>query len=200
MTVFRRLIKCGFLVVVLMFASTVMRADSINYTFAGTGSGTLNGSSFSNDAFTVSINGDTANVAFQNDLGAFAIENLAGTIALSGIGTASFTAPLFVFGGNGADEIGFGNLSQGNLIAAFSTGQGLASYELASNFGPVPIINNNLIQFSGVATSLGLLGYATMSNVTFQSTVSPVPEPSSMLLLVTGLLGVTLMFRRKVVG
>jgi hypothetical protein len=70
-TIFHHLTKCGCLVVVLMFVSGVMHANSINYTFAGIGSGTLNGSSFANDAFTVSINGDTSNVAFQGNLGQF---------------------------------------------------------------------------------------------------------------------------------
>jgi hypothetical protein len=198
-TIFHHLAKCGWLVVVWVFMSGVMHANSIDYSFAGIGSGTLNGISFTNDAFAVSIHANTSNVAFQSNLGQFGIENLSGTITLSGMGTASFTASLFVFGGNGFDVIGFGNFSQGNLIADINTGKGFASYNLASNFGPIAISNSNPSQFCGVATSLGALCYKTMSNLTFQSTVavSAVPESSSMLQVGTGLIGLAAVLRRR---
>jgi PEP-CTERM motif len=166
------------------------KAALINYSFTGTGSGTLDNLGFVDAPFAVSINADTNDVAFQPSLGAFGILNLGGTIDITGVGVATFTLPLFIFGGNGLDAVGFGNLdANGNLIAIFQTGLGLATYDLASNFGPVTGTNANLSQFQNVATDLGTLGFTTMSEVTFVSTVTGVPEPSSFVLSGAGILG-----------
>jgi len=174
-----------------------VQAFPINYSFTGTGSGTVGVAGFNDAAFTVSIDADTNDVAFQSSLGAFGILNLGGTIDITGVGVAGFTLPLFVFGGNGLNAIGFGNFSQGNLIAIFEPGLGLAGYDLASNFGPVTSANDNLDQFANVATSLGTLTYSTMSDVAFVSTINAVPEPSTLVLLVSGLAGLVAWRRRR---
>jgi hypothetical protein len=141
------------------------------------------------------VNVDTADLAFQGSLGSQGYINLSGTIDIAGPGTASFTAPLFVFGGNGCDCLGFGNFSQGNLIAFFGAGQGIPGYDLASGFGPVVGTNSNLNQFQNVATDLGTLGFTSMSPVTF--TASDVPEPPAGALSALSLAGVLAAYIRS---
>ncbi|MEO8223857.1 MAG: hypothetical protein ABI661_03555, partial [Gammaproteobacteria bacterium] len=76
---------------------SAVHAASINYLFSGTGSGSLGGNAI-NGAFTVSVNADSNDVAYQSSLGAFGLVNLSGTINIAGTGVATFTAPLFIFG------------------------------------------------------------------------------------------------------
>ena len=163
----------------------------ITYFFSGTGSGTLGGVVFTDRTFLTTILANTDDVAFQASLGAFGILGLGGQIAIDGQPATTFNAPLFVFGANGSDAIGFGNFTQGNLITTFDGGLGLAAYDLRSNFGPIVATNVALNQFHDVATSGGVLTFDQMSQFTFSaSTVASVPEPTAVLLVATGLLGV----------
>jgi hypothetical protein len=177
-----------------MFSFTVVagHASPINYSFTGTGTGSIDSTSFTNSSFEVSINGNTANVMVQPSLGgALGILNLPGTIEIAGIGLLTFSDPLFVFGGIPNDEIGFGEFFQGNLIVISASGSGLATYDLKSDFGPVTGTNLFLNQFHGVTTNQGELTFTAMSPATFVADLSPVtsiPEPSHLLLLGFGLL------------
>lgn len=182
----------GIVLMLVVFSSNTSQATPISYSFTGTGSGDIASSAFTDTSFSVTINADTNDVAFQPSLAWFGIVGLTGTIDISGIGLASFTRPLFVFGGKGMDVIGFGNEDNSNLIAMFATGQGMGAYDLISNFGPIVSQNDNdLKQFQNVATSLGSLSYRTMSDVTFQSRVATtsVPEPTTLTLSAIGLAG-----------
>jgi hypothetical protein len=163
----------------------VVKANPIFYQFTGNGSGSIGSSPFSVAPFVVTIDADTANLGFQSDLGAWGIENLSGTIVISGIGTASFNLPLFVFGGDNVGAIGFGNFTQGNLIVLNDSSIG--GYLLDSNFGPITDPNSALSQFNSVGTSLGNLTYSSMSEVTFDATTTTAPEPATVAFIGVGL-------------
>jgi len=182
----RRTLAAFILIVASAFAAP------ISYTFTGTGTGSIGTDPFTNAAFVVTINADTSQVAYQPLLTSYGILNLAGTIGISGIGTANFTDPLFFFGGHGSADVGFGYFGPGNLIDVLNAAA--STYDLVSNFtftGP----NGNLNQFVGAATNMGALTYTSMSDVTFTA-VAGVPEPGCALLAVAGLAVVVLRRRR----
>jgi hypothetical protein len=168
-------------------------AGTINYSFTGSGSGTIGSTTFTNASFAVSIDADTADVGYQDSLGALGVVDLSGTISISGVGVATITESLFVYDSYGFDfgEIGFGSLDvQGNLITIDEQGVGLENYDLISNFGPIVGRNLTLRQFQLVATDLGYLSYTSMSDTTFVAKLSAVPEPSALLLSAIGFVGI----------
>jgi len=173
------------------------KADTINFSWTGTGSGSIGQDTFTDVPFRVSIDANTANFGFQGFLDSYGYVDLAGTIDIAGEGTASFLSPLFVFGANGCDCLGFGTNANANLIAFFNQGLGIPGYDLRSNFGPITGVNNNLDQFYGVGTSLGTLSYQTMSPVTFVATTATTPEPGTLVLFGTGLAGFIGTLRRR---
>jgi hypothetical protein len=181
----------------LLFGSVAAaHADAINYSFTGNGSGTIGADTFTDATFDVSINADTFDVAYQSDLLTLGVENLTGTIDIAGVGTASFTDPLYVF--DYSDEVGFGNFSVGDLIT--TSDASLVGYGLTSDFGPVSSSNDSLSQFNDVSTSLGSLTYTSMGDVTFvASTAVATPEPGTigMTLVGIGLLGLMMVMRRR---
>jgi hypothetical protein len=67
-----------------------------------------------------------------------------------------------------------------------------------SDFGP--LFNANPVaagQFNNIPTTGGTFDMNSWTNVTFNASLSPVPEPDSVLLLGVGLLGVAVMGLRK---
>jgi hypothetical protein len=183
---------------IFVLTGVTAQATQINYSFAGTGSGSIDSTSFSDKLFKVSINAVTDDVMFQPSLGANGILNLTGAIEIDSIGLVIFSDPLFVFGGNPFNEIGFGNDMQGNLIAISVSG--VDTYDLKSDFGPVTGTNYNLNQFQNVTTNLGALTYTEMSPATFVATLSSpvtsVHEPATVLLVGSALLGLVRLKRK----
>ena len=162
-----------------------LAAAPISYTFTGTGTGTAAGTPFTNSAFTVSITGNTSDVAFQPSLAALGIINIPGaTMSIAGVGTVNF-ASVFVY--RTGPEVGFG--TDRNLVSIQNGA--VSGYGLVTSFGPASSANSSLSQFVNIPTNLGILTYSSMSTVTFQASVSGVPEPASggMLLIGAGLLG-----------
>src|SRR5262249_1714850 len=151
----------------LIAAPSAAQATPITYQFTGTGSGILGATSFgAGTTFVVTLLGDTTDVAIKPDLGnAPGNENLTGTIAITGVGTATFTNTLFMFTVPGGGFYGFGTLlplGHGNLIT-FNT---LTGPDLVTNFGPITSTNTALSQFHDEATTLGNLTFRTMGDVT----------------------------------
>ena len=169
-----------------------IQAVPIIFSFKGVGSGNLDTTSFANAAFEVLIPADTDDVEpSQWTPDTFHIVNLSGTIDISGVGTGSFIEPLYIFDNQRVGAVGFGNLTEHDLIDLYLVGVGLDTYDLTTPFGPITDTDPFFAQFKNVELSIGALTFTSMSYATFTA----IPESGTILLL--GLGGLGLLKKRK---
>jgi len=174
----------------LVFGAGQAFASSITYTEQATASGTIGTSSFFDVFVTITMVGDATNVIggsgfFQNS-GTM-------TIDIPGIGLATFTGNTAVFDNQGAATVGMADYTLGGSILDTVDGA-FATYDLMTPIGPITNASFYRPDLT-YGTTLGGLNFTQMSDSTF--TASTVPEPSSLLLLGTGALGLAGLIRRK---
>ena len=175
--------------VICIVAGNPAQATPITFSFTGVGSGNLETTVFTDSLFEVLISADTDDVIFRTDT--YGIEDLSGTIDISGIGIGTFVEPLYVFDCQSCVAVGFGNRTQYDLIDLFVIGVGLDTYDLTSYFGPITDQDPFFGQFVDVELSIGALTFTSMSYATFTA----IPEPGTVLLVAVGGLVIR---RRKV--
>ena len=180
------------LVVSALLGATAQSA-SIVYTFSGTGSGTVNSTTFVDVPFTIQVFADTSNIVGPS--GSFyEVPDDSSTITIPGIGTATFTGNLRVFALSTA--VGFGRVAGGDLLD-MDHPTGFQGITLGTDWGPVfdasPFAFN---QFVNEPSSLGNVTLSSASDVTFTAGAGAVPEPSTALLGLGGALGMLLVRRR----
>jgi PEP-CTERM motif-containing protein len=191
--------------VVCLLATTAAQATPFDYTFVATGGGTINGVAFSGP-FTFVLSGDTSSVVasggefFLSDIGGTFTEGgstytLAPTIDLVSNPDPSFPRVAF-FDSDFTNGLGLNNDT-------------LAGYELATAVGPLTAPNSSdpssfLEPTLGGTTGFLMDGGADRliltSNDSLTFTAGPpsaVPEPSTIALLATGLVGIGLIYRRS---
>jgi hypothetical protein len=174
----------------LLFVCANAFAAPTQYLITGTGSGSLGGSSFDNQAFSISMIGDPfANPMIIDPLGS-------AQVSITGLGTTSlsFSTRLGLNSGNG---VVFFSRSGGGGLDLFDFY--VAPGSLTNLVGPFgPLAGNSIFaleQFQNVESSLGSLSFNSASNVAFQALAVPEPETYAMLMAGLGLLG--FMARRK---
>ena len=191
---------------VFAFAAPAV-AVPVTYTIEGTGSGSLDGTSFTNDLVTVTIPGDTINIQQQTVLGSNVFRNLAtgpATVTVTGVGTdtlaktAAFVnqRPTFL-------EAGFSSLT-GDSVPFFppsvdpfwtTMNNAFASNGLDTSIGPV----DGTAFFARNALSTGTGGsfnLTSMDTSTFTADVVPLPATFPLFGSGLGALGL-LGWRRK---
>jgi PEP-CTERM motif-containing protein len=190
------LLKIAFIGSLVLLTAGTVSADSIIYTFTGTGSGTVGTSNFLNQSISITVLGNTENV-INAMAGIFVNASLNTSIDIPSIATIRVEDLTNMFSNSTPNGAGIG-IGDSTLHLALFGLIPANSYNLTSDFGP--LFNANPVaatEFVNVATSEGTLDMTSWTNVTFNASLSAVPEPGSVLLLSVGLLGAAVMGLRK---
>jgi len=172
--------------------SATFAQGTINYTFSGTGSGSLGGQSFTSSAFVITATADSANVHIGPGLGGniFAqVADVSASIYVSGVGTADFSAP------SNEDNNQTGGIANFAVYPKTGGATGLLiisspvfrTYDLKSNVGPVSA-TLGVFSTDVFATSVGDFSLTSVASaVTYQAALQSAPEPAPLGLLGVGL-------------
>ncbi|MEL6741017.1 MAG: hypothetical protein AAFP26_10220 [Planctomycetota bacterium] len=148
-------------------------AQTVIYTFSGTGSGDVAGQTFVRTDYTITLVGDISNRE-MNLPGVMRVVVDSATISIDGLlDEATFTPTLNVASNMNTDVLVLGNFDT-NLALFVLDDPGFADYNLSAPFGPVtdgtPLATD---QFLDIATSGGAVSMQSIVDVTFTATPTP---------------------------
>jgi hypothetical protein len=176
-------------------------AQPITYVFAGTGSGTFGAQAFTAAPFTIRVASDMSTVPTPVGSDVLTVLNLSAEIDIAGVTTnAAFANLVRVFVNQTTNGVGVSRNAGSDLFDVVAgAGSGLSTYTLTAPFGPITGTPFALHQFAGIVVGGQTLTFTGASgSATFEAVVAAVPEPSTWMLLGTGLAAVgALRWRRR---
>jgi hypothetical protein len=189
----------GMAIVLLGWAGSA-QATPITYTETATGTGMLDGTTFTNALVTITFSGDTSNVGpFTGGSCASCLLNpaLSATVNVAGVGTDTFTDPSGIIDSpvpipefGGVPGVVFVDAKPGTsgVTLLLTMSNGLLGYNLINPIGPIS--GGAFADVTVVDTKSGTFKWTSSPGTsTFTAAASPVPEPGSMVLLGVGLIG-----------
>jgi hypothetical protein len=190
-----RLTSSLFAATLLLTVSTFTAfASPITYTETFTGSGILDGVNFTNQLVTLTGVGDTADVTLD-PFGDF-LNPVAATVQIGSGSVDPFTDSIEVFAN--MDSAGFGDSTRGGLFIDSAEAALFDTYELQSAVTGTGGSAYN--PGHAYTTALGSFEITAIpGDSTFSATLptAVTPEPSTFVLLVTGIIGLAETARRK---
>jgi hypothetical protein len=187
----------------LGFLAAPMFGGPIALTFSGVATGILGTTSFTDQPFTVTSQGDTSSVLVTSGP-IYNLPAIGAVIEVAGFSPATFTDATSWTDPQGAGDILFNDAALNTGLLAFTRlFVGLETYQFQTSIGPItggfPFIPNIFENFQNIPTSQGLLTITTTSDNGFTAIV-PAPEPASSWLALTGLTAVLLRRMRRLIA
>lgn len=189
-----KLLHFSCLAFALSAATTAAHAAPITFNETVTASGSLAGTSFTNQLVTFMGTGNTSNITSSNNI--FFLTLSSATLKIGSGGTGTFTDAIEVFN-NQSGVAGFEDTASADILdttsAVFATYalQGAVTGTGAASGNPGLSFGTSLGSFNLSSTS----GSSTFSAV--QGANSVTPEPSTMTLVGSGVIGLAGLVRRR---
>jgi hypothetical protein len=190
--------RCVLAAIISVLCVANAKASTITYTESATVSGSLNGTSFTNELLTLTGTGDTATIVGTTG---YITISLTPSFSVAGVGSGTLTSPFVVFEQQSNSAVGFELTGSLDLLDTFNAV--FATYNLSTSIGPAT--GSSAINAGhSFSTNVGPLILTSAGDATFTAVggsgppPSAVPLPAALPLFATGLAGLGLLgWRRK---